>query len=72
MPYALMRGGWLALAALLLIMPLFALSGQVCKLGWHCFVLQSDGCTYGRRARCCSAHKVPAPPLCPAADCMGV
>lgn len=36
MPYSLMRGGWLALAALLLIMPLFALSGQVCKLGWHC------------------------------------
>jgi len=29
MPYALMRGGWLALGALLLIMPLFALSGQV-------------------------------------------
>ncbi|KAI7835542.1 hypothetical protein COHA_010558 [Chlorella ohadii] len=29
MPYALMRGGWLALGALLLIMPLFALSGQL-------------------------------------------
>jgi hypothetical protein len=32
MPYALMRGGWLALAALILIMPLFALSGQVGRL----------------------------------------
>lgn len=32
MPYALMRGGWLALAALVVIMPLFALSGQVLLL----------------------------------------
>lgn len=29
MPYALMRGGWLALGALALVLPLFALSGQV-------------------------------------------
>lgn len=29
MPFALRRGGWLALAALVLITPLFALSGQL-------------------------------------------
>lgn len=34
MPFALARGGWAALLALALVMPLFALSGQLIVLAF--------------------------------------